>query len=152
MLHGEDSEKDKAIPEQSIKSVVVLLFVSIRVNSWLLLLLIRWRFGQCGRQQAFLLFFLIVERESGWRDHARSDEDDEIAFDVLIDVGAKEASNQWDVANYWSFIFGLLHVFAHQSPEHDRLAVPHTNARGYFARAEHRLVDHVLSEKNRHRR
>ena len=46
------------------------------------------------------------------------------------------------------FIFRLLHVLAHQTAEHDRLAVPDAHVRGHLARAENRLVNHVAGEKN----
>ena len=46
-------------------------------------------------------------------DHTRGDEDDEIPFDVLISVGTKQASNQWNIANDRRFIFRLLHVLPH---------------------------------------
>src|SRR5207249_2892588 len=45
-------------------------------------------------------------------------------------------------------IFHLLHIFAHQTAQDHRLTVPHTDIRGHLARAENRLVDHVLGKKN----
>jgi hypothetical protein len=56
----------------------------IRASSFLSLL-VRRRLGQRWRQQAFLFFFLGIERKAGWRDHTRGDENDQVLFDVLID-------------------------------------------------------------------
>src|SRR6266550_1362359 len=77
---------------------------SAKVDSWLALLLIRWHFRQSWRQQALLLFFLVVEREASWSDHSRCDEDDQIAFYMLIDVGTEETSNKRNIANDRRFI------------------------------------------------
>ena len=69
-----------------------LLFVSISVIR--VSLLIGGNLWQRRRQQAFLLFFLVVECKAGRGDHSRGDEDDEISFDVLINIRTEEATNQ----------------------------------------------------------
>src|SRR5437763_10835940 len=113
------------------------------------LFLIRWNLWQNRRlQQPFLFLLSGINWQSARINQPRRHENDEIAFDVLIDVGAEEASNQGNIADDRDFIFCLLHVFTHQSTEHNRLAVPDTYARGHLARAENRLVNHIISEKN----
>jgi hypothetical protein len=99
-------------------------------------------------QQPFLFLLSGINWQSARSDQPRGHENDEIAFDVLIDVRAEEAPNQRNVADDRSLIFCFLHVLAHQTPKHNCLAVPDTYARGYFARAEDRLVNHVIGEKN----
>jgi len=39
-------------------------------------------------------------------------------------------------------------ILAYQSAEHDCLAVPNAHARGDLARAENRLINHVVRETN----
>src|SRR5581483_10245980 len=112
------------------------------------LFLIRRYFGQRRRQQTFLLFFLRVKGKPGRRDHTRSDENDQVLFSVLLSVGAKRSTDERNVAEDGSLIFDLLYVFAHQPAEHHCLPIINTDARGHFARAEDRLVDHVLSEQD----
>ena len=79
------------------------------------------------------------------------DENDEISFDVLINIRTEETPNQRNIANDGRFIFGLLHIFAHQPAKHDGLPVIDADAGGNLARTEHGLVYHVFSEENRHR-
>src|SRR5882757_7214559 len=79
-----------------------------RVHSWLLF--IRRHFRQLRREETFLFF--LVQRQTRGRDDARGDEDDQVLFGVLFDVGAKRSANKWNVANDRNFIFCLLHVFA----------------------------------------
>ena len=70
---------------------------------------------------------------------------------MLIDIGAKGAADERNVAKNWDLILGFLHIFTHQSTQHHRLAVGHADACGDFARAEHRLINHVRSELDGHR-
>jgi hypothetical protein len=55
--------------------------------------------------QALFLFFLIVEREAGSRDHSGGDENDEISFNMLINIRTEETANQWNIANEVRLIF-----------------------------------------------
>ncbi len=113
------------------------------------LFLISWNLRQNRRlQEPFLFFPRGVNWQAAWVNQPRGHENDEIAFDVLIDVGAEQASNQGNIADDRDLIFRLLHVFAHQTPKHNRLPVPDTYARRHLARAENRLVNHVVGEKN----
>ena len=91
----------------------------------------------------FFFFFRLIHRLAAGINQPRGDEDDQVSFDVLIDIGAEEAADDRNVANDRRAIFGLLHVFAHQTTEHDGLAVPDAHARRDFAGAEDRLVDDV---------
>ena len=83
------------------------------------------------------------------RDDARGVEDNEVLFDVLIDVAAKGAADERNVANDRSFILGFLHVFPHQPTDNHGLSIINTNARRYFACAEYRLINHVRRQFNR---
>src|SRR5205823_9728882 len=111
-------------------------------------LFVHWHFGQLWWLYQF--FFLVggVEGSAGRRDKMRSDEDDEVALHVLINVGAEKSAHDWDIADDRCSIFCLLHVFAHQAAEHDRGAVVHTHAGRHFARTEDRLINHVRREQN----
>src|SRR5438046_889355 len=140
-----DSEKRKLIRVNSRHSraglLFPLLFVSIRVSSWLLSFLIRWHFGQHRRLQHSLFFFFTrVQWQSAGGDEPCGDEDDQVAFDMLIDIGTKEAPNQRNVANDRRFIFCPLHILPHQPAQHYCLPVPHADIRCHLTRAEHRLV------------
>ena len=57
-----------------------------------------------------------------------------------------KSADERDVAEDRRAILRLLHILAHQTSEHDRLAVPDAHARRYLARAEDRLVDDVGRE------
>ena len=59
------------------------------------LFLIRRDFGQDRRLQP--LFLLDVERKPAGRDEARGHENDQIAFDVLIDIGAEQLAEKWNL-------------------------------------------------------
>ena len=76
----------------------------------------------------------------------RSDEDDQIAFDVLIDICAEQSSHDRYVADNRRAILNLLHILPHQTTQHDGLTVPNTDARRNFAGAEDRLVNYVIRE------
>jgi hypothetical protein len=125
------------------------LFVSIRVNWWLVLFPIRRNLWQDRRLQQPLLFFL---RGINWHaariNQMHGRKDDQVAFDVLIDSVAKKPTEQWNVADDRRSIFRLLHILAHQTAQHHGLAVPHTHVRSHLARAEDWLVNHILGEEN----
>src|SRR6266536_5868596 len=118
-------------------------------NPWFCLFLVRRHFGQDRRLQPF--FFFNVQRQSAGCNEARSHENDQVPFDVLIDIGAEKPADERNIADDRDLIFRLLHVLAHQPAEHDCLPIPHTHVRGHFAGAKDRLVDHVLGQKNRRR-
>src|SRR5262245_47619445 len=61
------------------------------------LLLIRWCFGQRWRQQPFLFFFLIIECETGRRDHTRGYENNQVLLVVLLRITAKRPADKWNV-------------------------------------------------------
>ena len=82
--------------------------MSIRVNSWLLL--VGGDLRQLRREEAFLFF--LVQRQTRGRDDARADEDDQVLFAVLFDVGAKGSADEWNVANNGNPILSFLHVLA----------------------------------------
>src|SRR6266567_4724373 len=63
-------------------------------------LLIRRHFGQFRREEAFLFF--LVQRQTGRRDDLRGDEDDQVLFGVLFDIGAKRSADERNVANDWN--------------------------------------------------
>src|SRR5437762_10003735 len=114
-------------------------FVSIRVHSWLLF--VGGNLWQRRREQAFLFF--LIQRHTCGRDDARGDEDDQVLFSVLLDIGAKRSADERNVANDGNFILGFLHVFTHQSTDYDRLPVINADTRSNLARAEDRLVNHI---------
>src|SRR5215470_19436502 len=74
------------------------LFVLIRGLA-LLLLFIGGNLGQGRRQQAFFLFFLIVERKAGWGNHSRGYENDQVLFGVLLGIGAKGSADKRNIAD-----------------------------------------------------
>jgi hypothetical protein len=49
--------------------------------------------GQSWRQQTLLFFFLVVECQAGRGDDMSGNEDDEISFDVLINIRTEKATN-----------------------------------------------------------
>src|SRR2546430_3200332 len=113
------------------------------------LLLIRWDFGQDRRLQHPFFFFLSrIHRQAAGRDQVHGGEDNQVALDVLIDIGAEKPAEKWNVAYDRSFIFHLLHIFTHQTAQHNRLSVPHAHVRGHLPCAKDRLVDHVLGERD----
>ena len=113
-----------------------------------ILFLVGRDFRQDRGLQPFFFFLGRVQGQTAGRDEARGDENNQIPFDVLIDISAEQPSNQRNVADDRDLIFRFLHVFPHQTAKHDRLAVPHAHIRRHFARAKNRLINHVLSEKN----
>ena len=82
--------------------------MSIRVNSWLLL--VGGDLRQLRREEAFLFF--LVQRQTRGRDDARADEDDQVLFAVLFDVDAKGSANERNVADNGTLILSFLHVLA----------------------------------------
>src|SRR4030095_14638921 len=56
--------------------------------------------------------------------------------------------DKWNIADDWDFIFRFLDVFTHQATQHHCLPVPYANVCCYLARAEYRLINHVVGEKN----
>src|SRR5581483_5541796 len=112
------------------------------------LLFVRRGFRQRGRDQPLLLFFLS-QRFTCRSYQAGGNENDQIAFDVLIYVTAEKASNQRQIADNRSAIFSFLHVFAHQSAQRHCLSIPNAYARRNLASAEHRLVNHVFGKRHR---
>src|SRR5436190_20074534 len=116
----------------------------------LTLLLIRRHFWQSWPLQQALFFFLSLVQWLSARGHKpRGHENNQIAFDVLIHVGAKQPSNQRNVTDDRRAIFRLLHILSHQPTKYYCLPVPHAHVCGHFARAENRLVNHVFGEQNR---
>src|SRR5581483_612831 len=112
----------------------------------LLLLLVRRCFGQSWWKETLLLFFLVVEGKARRGDHACGNENDQVTFDVLIDIGSEQSTNERNITDDRRFILCLLHVFSHQSAEHDCLAVINADAGSDLACAEYRLIDHVFGK------
>src|SRR5581483_11879046 len=94
------------------KGETQLSTISYRLSTASLFLICRY-FGQGRRQQTFLLFFLRIECKPGRGDHMRRDENDQVLFVVLLDIRAKRSADEWNIAKDRSFIFHLLHIFAH---------------------------------------
>src|SRR4051812_48812026 len=91
-----------------------------------LLLLVERNFRQRRRlDHAFLFFFFLglVERRPGGGNEPRGNENHKVTLDMLVDIGAEEPADDRNIPNDWGFIFRFLHVFAHQSAEHDGLSV-----------------------------
>src|SRR5207247_10506627 len=122
-----------------------LLFVSISVIR--VSLLVTRHLWQRGRQQAF--FFFLVQWQTCGCDDLRGDEDDQVLFSVLFDIGAKRSADERNVANDGNFILSFLHVFTHQSTDYDRLPVINADTRSNLARAEDRLVNHIGGKLDR---
>ena len=105
------------------------------------LLFVRGNFRQLRREEAFLFF--LVQRQSRGRDDLRGDEDDQVLFGVLFGIGAKRSANKRNVANDRNLILRFLDVLAHQPADDHGLSIINAHARRHFARAKHRLIDHV---------
>ena len=73
------------------------------------LLFICWDFRQFRREQAFLFF--LVQRRTGRRNDLRGD--DQVLFDMLLDIGAERPADDWNVSYDRDLILSFLHVFAH---------------------------------------
>ena len=76
------------------------------------LFFVRWHFRQLRREEAFLF---LVQWYAGRRDDLRSHEDDQILLGVLLGIGAKCPADKRNVTNDGNLVFGLLHIFAHQT-------------------------------------
>jgi len=68
---------------------------------------------QLRREQASLFF--LVQRQTGGRDDAGGDENDQVFLGMLLGVGAKRSADERNVANDGNLILTFLHVFTHQS-------------------------------------
>ena len=67
---------------------------------------------------------------------------------MLLGICAEEPANNRDVADDRRAVLGLLHIFAHQTAEHDCLPVPDADASRDFAGTEDRLIDDVRRQDN----
>src|SRR5438045_4234041 len=99
-------------------------------------------------QQSLLFFFVWIKRLTRGSDETRRHKDNQIALDVLLDIGPEETSHQRNVADKWCLILRLLNVFAHQPSKHHRLPIPDAHTRGHFACAKNRLINYVVGEAN----
>ena len=74
-----------------------------------------------------------------------SHEDDQIALNMLVGIGAEKSSYERNIPDNRCSIFGFLDVFAHQPAEYDSRSVINAYTRSDFARAEDRLINDIRS-------
>jgi hypothetical protein len=98
--------------------------------------------------EVFGLFSLVIRvyQLATRINQSRRHEDNQVSFDVLFRVRAKEAADDWNVTQERSAILCLLHVFTHETPQHNCLAIPDAHAGRDLACAEDGLVDDVWRE------
>lgn len=103
----------------------------------------RFRQNRRLNEILFLLFFGLIDRLPARIHEARRNKDDQVALDVLIDIGPEQSTNKRDIADDWRAIFGFLNVLTHQAAQHDGLSIPNAHAGSYLAGTKDRLIDYV---------
>jgi hypothetical protein len=68
---------------------------------------------------------------------------------MLVDIRAEKATHHWEIAKKRSAILNFLNILAHQPSEHDGLSVQDLDARRYLSRAENRLINHIIRQRDR---
>ncbi len=96
----------------------------------------------------FLFFVGLVDWLSGRIHQPGRYEDDQITFDVLIDIGAEQAADHRNVAEERRAVLNFLDVFAHQTAKHNCLPVPHVHTGGHFSCTEDGLIDNIIRESD----